>query len=174
MSGGSSIKSEFLLGAMTLLNWLWDTTAYIYSEASSRLGRSWSAFIKEEDVWHIFESGVAYPCEVADGDQPQWIYNATRNHLIWSEGGLVDPAALRHCQYIGGGIERAEEEIYDMTDFLTAVRIHGTAQPPVKVLLWAWAAWTGRKAVGWVASQRVPYNVVLMDSDAEQSVHFIG
>ncbi len=168
---GRSVKDEFLLGAMTFLNWLWDTSVYLYEEAGKRCGRGWAAFMKEEEVWHIFENGAAYPCEAAEADQPQWIYNVTRNHLILSEDGPFDPAALHHCQYIGGSIKRGDEEIYDMTDFLTAVRVHGTEQPSVKVLVWAWAAWTGRKEVGWVASQRAPYNVVLMDTNADESTY---
>ncbi len=174
MAGGRSMKDEFLLSAMTFLNWLWDTSVYLYGEAGKRCSRGWSAFSKDEEVWHIFESGAAYPCEAAEGDAPQWVYNVTRNHLICTAEGLVDPAALRHCEYIGGGIKRGEEELYDMTDFLTGVRIHGAQQPPIRVLLWAWAAWTGRREVGWVASQREPYSVVVMDSNADETTHVMG
>ena len=174
---GRTVKDEFLLGAMTFLNWLWDTSVYLYSETGKRCGRGWAAFVKEEEIWHIFENGAAYPFETAEGDQPQWIYNATRNQLINNCGGLMDPAAFRHCEYIGGGIKRGPTEIYDITDFLTAVRIHGcgsTEQPPVRVLLWAWAAWTGRKEVGWLASQREAYSVVLMNQEADEVVHEVA
>lgn len=169
-----SLKSEFLLGAMTFLNWSWDTSVYLYNESVKRCGRGWTAFTKDEDIWHFFENGAAYPYEAAEADQPTWIYNVSRNHLISTAGGLVDPAAFRHCEYIGGSIKRGETELYDITDFLTAVRIHGRQQPPVRVLLWAWAAWTGRKEVGWLASQREAYSVVLMNQEADEVVHDVA
>jgi hypothetical protein len=181
MAGGRSMKDEFLLSAMTFLNWLWDTSVYMYNEAGRRCGRGWAAFSKDEEVWHIFENGAAYPYEVAEGDQPQWVYNVTRNHLISSAGGgaPADPAAiveaanvLRPCEFIGGGIRRGEAELYDMTDFLSSVRINVVAgqQPSIRVLVWAWAAWTGRREVGWVASQRETYSVVLMDANADERI----
>ena len=181
MAGGRSMKDEFLLSAMTFLNWLWDASVYMYNEAGRRCGRGWAAFSKDEEVWHIFENGAAYPCETAEGDQPHWVYNITRNHLISGAGGgaPADPAgiegapnALRSCGYIGGGIKRGEAELYDMTDFLSSVRVHATAgqEVPVRVLVWAWAAWTGRREVGWVASQREPYSVVLMDTNADERI----
>ena len=160
--------SGILISSLTYFNWLCD----VWFDFRKRLGRAWSAYGAQEGVWHIYDkSGLTFACpaDFVYADQPQYIFNSESNHLIDTTAGLVDINRLVVSDYIGGSLYYDSRIQDDLTDFISSVRIFG-AQPSARVLVWAWAVKTGRDKLGWLASRREPFEVRLMDRNADDVI----
>ena len=159
---------SMLISSLSYFNWIHD----LWFNFTRRLGKAWAAYSSEEGVWHIYDNGnytYACPSDYVLGDRPQYIFNLENNHLIDTRAGLVNPALLQPCEYIGGSLYYDGESQDDMTDFISNLRIFG-AQPSVRVLVWAWAVSTGRDRLGWLASRREPFEARLMDRNADDVI----
>ena len=157
--------SSILISSLSYFNWIYD----LWFDFSRRLGKAWVAYGVEEGVWHIYNRGdltFACPADFVYADQPQYIFNTETNHLFDTRAGLV---GAQPSDYIGGSLYYNGSSQEDLTDFISTMRIHGE-QPPVRVLVWAWAVATGREKLGWLVSRQEPFEVRLMDRNADDVV----
>lgn len=159
---------NIIISSLSYFNWIYD----LWFGFTRRLGKAWVAYGAQEGIWHIYDDGshtFACPSEYVSSDRPQYVFNLETNHLIDTSAGLVDPTQLRQSDYIGGSLYYNSAFQDDMTDFMSQIRIFGQ-QPSVRILVWAWAVKTGREKLGWLASRREPFEVRLMDRNADDVI----
>lgn len=160
--------SGIIISSLTYFNWFYD----LWFSFQRRLSKAYAAYNAQEGIWHIYDrAGLTFACpaDFVYDDRPQYIYNTETNHLIQRAAGLVDPTRLQPCEYIGGSLYYDNSSQEDLTDFISNVRIFGE-QPSARVLVWAWAVSTGRDKLGWLASRQEPFEVRLMDRNADDVV----
>lgn len=160
--------SGIVISSLTYFNWFYD----LWFSFRRRLSKAYAAYAADEGIWHIYDRGgltFACPSDFVYGDHPQYIFNAETNHLIDTRAGVVDNTRLRLSNYIGGSLYYDGASQEDMTEFISALRIFGE-QPPARVLVWAWALATGREKLGWLASRREPFEVRMMDTNADDVI----
>lgn len=144
--------TNILISSLSYYNWIYD----LWFSFTHRLGKAWSAYGAEEGIWHINHIGnkaYAYPADMMAGDRPKWIFNAEHNYLIDTTVGQVDVNDYHRSAFIGGSLYQNNIEYYDMTDFISSVRIFGS-QPPIQIIIWAWAIKTSKECVGWLEARR--------------------
>jgi hypothetical protein len=161
--------SSILISSLSYFNWIYD----LWFGFTHRLGKAWSAFGAQDGIWHISTTGnkaIAYPADIMTGDRPEWIFNTESNHLIDTRAGLVGDDGFHHSEYIGGSLYENNVECHDITDFISSVRVFG-AQPPIQVLVWAWAVKTGRDCLGWLGARRnEAFEARMLNREADEVV----
>lgn len=160
--------SSILISSLTYFNWFYD----LWFSFTRRLSKAYAAYTSKEGIWHIYDrAGLTFACpsDFVYGDNPQYIFNMESNHLINTSAGLMDPTLLQPSDYIGGSLYYDGSSQEDLTDFISNLRIFGE-QPPVRILVWAWAVATGREKLGWLASRQEPFEVRLIDRNAEDVI----
>jgi hypothetical protein len=160
---------SILISSLSYFNWIYD----LWFDFTHRLGKAWSAYAAQDGIWHINNignKGYIYPAHIMTDDRPEWIFNAETNHLINTSVGLVEGNGL-HSEFIGGSLYENNVEIHDITDFISSLRVFGS-QPPIQVLVWAYAAKTGSGCLGWVAARRnQPFEARMLNREADEVIY---
>ena len=158
-----------IISSLSYYNWIYD----LWYNFTHRLGKAWSAYSAEENIWHINHignKGYAYPADITSNDRPDWIFNAQTNHLIDTRARLVDIDGFHHSEFIGGSLYENEVECHDMTDFISSVRVFGE-QPPIQILVCAWGAKTGSDCLGWLMARRnESFEARMMNREADEVI----
>jgi hypothetical protein len=161
--------SSILISSLSYFNWIYD----LWFGFTHRVGKAWSAYGSQDGIWYINQIGnkaIAYPADLMTGDRPEWIFNAETNYLIDTRVRLVEGNGLQ-SEFIGGSLYENNVEIHDITDFISSVRIFGT-QPPIQVLVYAWAVKTGRDSLGWLMARRnESFEARMMNREADEIIY---
>jgi hypothetical protein len=160
---------SILISSLSYFNWISD----LWFDFTNRLCKAWSAYSAKDGIWHINtieNKGYAYPSDIMTDGRPEWIYNAETHHLIHTSVGHVEGNGF-HSEFIGGSLYQNGIECHEITDFISSVRVFGS-QPPIQVLVWAWAAKTGSDCLGWVAARRNElFEARMLNREADEVIY---
>jgi hypothetical protein len=160
---------NILISSLSYFNWISD----LWFDFTNRLYKAWYAYGAQDGIWHINtiqNKGYAYPSDIMTDDRPEWVFNADTNDLIDTSAGPVEGNGF-HSEFIGGSIYQNGIECHDITEFISTVRVFGS-QPPIQVLVWAWAAKTGSDCLGWVSARRNEiFEARMMNREADEVIY---
>lgn len=146
-----NIPPDVALKTLSILNTTW---SFLSSAASFvwKVGKGiWKSVLPEN---YVFFNGSGFPYNIHDLNlnapgvaAPEWYYNASRRIFISAHlHDTSDSFQTHHLPFLSAEVKYNDLMLYDITEFMEAVRWAGDGAqhpPSASVLLGAWALETG-------------------------------